>query len=138
MSLSAPGDLVTIDASECIALLEDAPWVRIGFVADGVPIVLPINVVLHDDAIFFRTAAGSKLGNAAAGGAVAIEADGGDATSRVGWSVVAQGRASIVTDRELEERLLALPFEPWALPDSRQFWIRVDVDSVGGRRIIRP
>lgn len=134
----APGDLVSIDASECIELLETAPWVRIGFVVDDAPIVLPINIVLHDDAIFFRTSTGSKLGTAADTGMVAIEADGGDPSAHVGWSVVAQGTASLVIDRDLEAQLLALPFEPWAVPDSRQFWVRVEVTSISGRRIVRP
>jgi uncharacterized protein len=132
-----PGDLVALDASECIALLEDAPWVRIGFVADGGPTVLPINVVLHDGDIYFRTAVGSKLGSAAGDGKVAIQADGGDLARRVGWSVVVHGSASIVTDPEIEEALFALPFEPWALPDDKPFWICVEVDEISGRRILR-
>lgn len=134
---SLPGDLVPIDASVCTELLADAPWARIGFVVDGVPTVLPINIVLHDDAIFFRTAAGSKLGTAAASARVAIEVDGGDPSERVAWSVVAHGQASIVTDRDLEATLLGLPFEPWAVPDSRQFWVRVEVADISGRRIVR-
>lgn len=133
-----PGDLIALDPSRCIELLADAPWVRIGFVVDGAPTVLPINAVLHEDAIYFRTASGSKLGTAAATGHVAIEADGGDESARVGWSVVVHGQASIVTDAELEATLLGLPFEPWALPDSQQFWVRVEVTSVTGRQIIRP
>lgn len=132
-----PGDLVAIDPAECTRLLGAAPWVRIGFVVDGAPTVLPINAVLHGDAIYFRTSSGSKLGTAAASGQVAIEADGGDEDSRVGWSVVAHGQASIVTDTDLEAQLLELPFEPWALPDSQQFWVRVEVTALSGRRIVR-
>ncbi len=111
---------------------------RIGFVVDGEPTVLPVNALLHEDAIYFRTASGSKLGSAAADAVVAIEADGGDTDARIGWSVVARGRASIVTDDELEQALYAEPFEPWAVPDTRQFWVRVEVDTVSGRRILRP
>ena len=132
-----PGDLVTIDPDECVRLLDEAPWVRIGFVVDGAPSVLPINVLLHDEAIFFRTAAGSKLGTAAAGDRVAVEADGGDEATRVGWSVVAHGQTAIVTDAALEERLFAQSFEPWALPDDRNFWVRIEVTSITGRRIVR-
>ncbi len=132
-----PGDLVTLDPERCVELLGAAPWVRIGFIADGVLSVLPINVLLHDDAIFFRTAPGSKLGTAAASGTVAIEADGGDEQTRVGWSVLARGDASIVTDVDVKEALFALPFEPWALPDENFFWVRVDVASISGREIVR-
>jgi nitroimidazol reductase NimA-like FMN-containing flavoprotein (pyridoxamine 5'-phosphate oxidase superfamily) len=132
-----PGDLVTIEPQACVELLEAAPWVRIGFVADGMPSVLPVNVLLHDDAIFFRTAPGSKLGSAAASGTVAVEADGGDEATRIGWSVLARGQASIVTDPTLEEALFNLPFEPWAIPDDNFFWVRVEVESITGRKIIR-
>lgn len=132
-----PGDLVDLDPQECVTRLAEAPWVRIGFLADGAPTVLPINVLLHEDAIFFRTAPGSKLGTAAASGTVAVEADGGDADTRIGWSVLARGEASIVTDPATEQALFALPFEPWALPDDNFFWVRIDVESVSGRRIVR-
>lgn len=133
-----PGDLEALDPSECVALLEQAPWVRVGFIADGAPAVLPVNHLIHEGEIYFRTGAGSKLGTAAAAGAVAVEADGGDEDQRIGWSVVAHGSASIVTDPALEERLMAQPFEPWALPDDRSFWVQVEVASITGRRIVRP
>ena len=48
------------------------------------------------------------------------------------------GTAEIVTDPQLEEALLAHPFEPWALPDDKGFWVRVEVASITGRRIVRP
>lgn len=132
-----PGDLMALDATECTQRLADAPWARIGFVADGLPSVLPVNIVLYGEAIYFQTAAGSKLAAAAATGAVAVEVDGGDPDARTGWSVLAQGTASIVTDRELEEALWALDFEPWAIPDARHFWIQVEVTSITGREILR-
>ncbi len=133
-----PGDLVAIDADRCVALLGSAGYARLGFVLDGVPSVLPVNVLLHGDAIYFRTATGSKLAAAAAAGPVAVQADGGDDATRVGWSVLAHGHASIVTDPAVEEELLARPFEPWAIPDDKPFWVRVDVASITGRRIVRP
>jgi uncharacterized protein len=132
-----PGDLTTIERDECVALLSGAPWVRLAFVVDGAPEVLPINVLVRDDAIYFRTATGSKLGSAAADGPVAVQADGGEERTRIGWSVVAHGHASIVVDRDVEEELFALPFEPWALPDDREFWVRITVETVSGRRIVR-
>lgn len=133
-----PGDLMPIPAERCVELLHRAPWVRIGFVTDEGPTILPVNHVIHGDAIYFRTAPGSKLGMAAKSGRIALEADGGDATTRIGWSVVAHGHASIVTDQQVVEQLMALPFEPWALPENKVFWIRVDVDSIDGREIVPP
>jgi uncharacterized protein len=121
----------------CVELLTQTPYVRIGFVVDGDPMVLPVNHLLHGGAVYFRTAAGSKLGSAAAGNIVVVEADEGDEDRRVGWSVVAKGRASIVTDEREIEALHAQPFEPWALPDTTSFWIRIDVQDIDGRRVVR-
>jgi uncharacterized protein len=132
-----PGDLVTIDAERCVELLHRAPWIRLAFVTDDGPTILPVNHVIHGESIYFRTAPGSKLGTAAASGRIALEADGGDTATRMGWSVVAHGHASIVTDNTVVEQLMALPFEPWALPEDKVFWVRIDVDSIDGREIVR-
>lgn len=135
--LPRPGDLVTLDPDDCVDLLRAAPWVRVGFVVDGEPNILPVNHLIHDGALYFRTAPGSKLGSAAAGNPVAIEADGGDEETRIGWSVVVRGHAAIVTDDHLERALFEQPFEPWAVPGDRTFWVRVDVERISGRRIVR-
>jgi len=126
-----------IDRAESAELLARAPYVRIGVLTEHGPTILPVNHVVHRDAVFFRTSPGSKLGAAARGGRVAVEADGGDVATRVGWSVVGHGTASIVTDEALLEELMALDFEPWTLPDASVFWIRIDLDDLDGRRIVR-
>jgi uncharacterized protein len=131
-----PGDLIALDPQDCVERLSRAPWMRIAFVTGDGPTILPVNHVVFEDAVYFRTAPGSKLGSAARAGRVAIEVDGGDTATRIGWSVVAHGTAAIVHDPELVERLLALPFEPWALPEDRVFWIRVDIDAISGRAIV--
>ncbi len=132
-----PGDLVEIDADRCVELLGETPFVRIAFTTPDGPDILPVNHLLHEGALYFRTAPGSKLATAAAAGLVAIEADEADVAHRTAWSVVAAGRASIVTDEAVIEALMAEPFEPWALPDNRAFWVRVDVHRITGRRIVR-
>jgi len=131
------GDLVALDPNECVDLLQAAPWVRVAFLVNGEPTILPVNHLVHDGAIYFRTAPGSKLGSAAAGSTVAVEADGGDVESRIGWSVVVHGHAAIVTDDHVEQSLFEQPFEPWAVPGDRTFWVRVDVERISGRRIVR-
>lgn len=133
---SQPGDLLTLDRERCVELLAASTMIRVAFVAGGEPTILPVNHLLHGEAVYFRTAPGSKLGTAAAGGRVALEADHGDPATRTGWSVVAHGRASIVTDEAEVEALHAYSFEPWALPDARAFWVRVDVDDISGREIV--
>lgn len=131
------GDLVPIPPEECVELLMAAHVVRIGLQTDHGPLVLPVNHVVHDGSVFFRTAPGSKLGSAAAGGRVAVETDETDPDTRGGWSVAGSGTANIVTDEALIAELHELPFEPWALPDTRDFWVRIDLEHLTGRRIAR-
>jgi nitroimidazol reductase NimA-like FMN-containing flavoprotein (pyridoxamine 5'-phosphate oxidase superfamily) len=130
-----PDDLDTLEPDRCQALLAEAPWARIAFVVDGAPEVLPVHVIVLDGDVFFRTAPGAKLATAAASGPVAVEADGGEPASRTAWSVVAHGEASIVTDGDLEARLLALPLDPLVLPSGPRFWVRVAVSAWTGRRL---
>lgn len=132
-----PGDLLPLDPAVCTERLGQAAVVRIGFVVGDVPTVVPVNVLLHEGAVYLRTAPGSKLGSAAAGALVALEADEVDEVERTGWSVVAHGRASIVTDADEREALHAEPFEPWALPDTNSFWVRIDVHDIAGREVVR-
>ena len=60
---------------ECLQLLASVPVGRVGFVADGEVVVLPVNHVVDGQDVIFRTAYGSKV--AAAGGQdrTAFEAD---------------------------------------------------------------
>lgn len=132
-----PGDLASLDRDECLTLLGDTPFVRVAFMSTQGPTILPVNHLMHGDALYFRTGPGSKLGTAAAGGQVAIEADGGDEPTRTGWSVLVHGQASIVNDAELIEALHARPFEPWALPGDQAFWVQVELEHVAGRRVVR-
>lgn len=131
-----PGDMLDLDHEECVRRLTDAPWVRIAYTTGSGPRILPINHLVVDGDVYFRTSPGSKLGNAVRGAPVALEVDGGDAPSRLGWSVVAYGRSSIVHDEELIERLMLQPFEPWTLPGDKAFWVKVEIDDITGRTIV--
>ena len=91
-----PGDLVVLGRDACVDRLEQAAYSRIAFVVDGVPVVLPINHLLHDGAVYLRAAPGSKLGSAAAGQIVVIQADEGDAERRLAWSVMVLRSSQVI------------------------------------------
>lgn len=135
MQTRRPGDLVPIEPEECLRLLGSVGISRVGFVTNDGPDVLPVNHLVHDGRIVFRSAPGSKLGIAAAGARVAVEADDISETTNTGWSVVAYGEARIVTDPERLEALHLVDFAPWASPDLRDHWIEIDPDRVTGRRL---
>lgn len=117
----------------CWDRLRQADLARIAVVSDGRPDIFPVNhAVTGDRRIVFRTATGMKLAAVEALGVVALEVDG--VSGRSGWSVVARGRARRVRDPEEVEGYERLGLEPWA-PGSRTIWVRLDPDSVTGRRI---
>ena len=53
-----------LESEECWALLEARHLGRLAFVDQDGPIVLPINYVVVDGVVIFRTDAGSKLAKA--------------------------------------------------------------------------
>jgi nitroimidazol reductase NimA-like FMN-containing flavoprotein (pyridoxamine 5'-phosphate oxidase superfamily) len=121
--------------AESLHLLQDKSYVgRIGFVSDGQVLVLPVNYLAEDDAIFFCTASGTKLSTLRAGSAVAFEADMSQPMYHSGWSVLVNGKAQEVTDPAELDRLRRGPMKSWAVPPS-QHWIRISIDSISGRRI---
>ena len=131
-----PHDLEVLDEDECLRLLATVPFVRLGFQTPKGPTILPVNHLLFERDLYFRTEAGSKLGTAAAEAPVAVQADGVDEAHHLGWSVVAHGRSSIVTEPSVVERLMATDFTPWTGPDAKLFWVRVHFDEISGRRIV--
>ena len=79
-----------LDADECMSLLRPAHFGRVGFVSDGVPVILPVNYVLDGNTIVFRTDPGLKLAEIPMRH-VAFEID--NATDADAWSVLVQGFA---------------------------------------------
>ena len=119
---------------ECRSLLGRGHLGRVALMEGGRPLILPVNYVLEDAAVVFRTDSGSKLDTAARGLPVAFEVDGVDPPSRTGWSVVIRGRAEHVTDPTQLDRLRRLPLVPWA-PGAKPHYVRIRLEDMTGRRI---
>jgi nitroimidazol reductase NimA-like FMN-containing flavoprotein (pyridoxamine 5'-phosphate oxidase superfamily) len=128
--------LETLDRSECLRLLGTVPIGRVAFVIDAMPSVQPVNFVLHNGQIVFRTSPGSKLAAAMRNTVVAFEVDEYDSAQHVGWSVTAVGRSSMVADRERRRELALLPLQPWA-PGERDHFVMISPAVLHGRRIVR-
>ncbi len=126
-----------LSLDDCLSLLARSEVGRVGVNIEALPAVLPVNFVLVDDHIVFRTAPGTKLNAATAGSVVAFEVDGYDAASHEGWSVLVRGVAGEVTDPEELARMQALPLDAWALDGAADRFVRVPPTVVTGRRIRR-
>lgn len=128
--------LLVLSPDECRGLLAThRPRLgRLAFVDAGWPLVLPMNFVSDGDAIYFRSAPGSKLAAAVRAERVTFELDHVDAVWEEGWSLLAFGRLHAVTDPDELTRARRLPLRPWAGGD-RPHYLRLDIESVSGRRI---
>ena len=120
----AENDLVdSLTDAECVALLASRTFGRVGVTSGGLPVILPVRYLYADGAITFRTGIGTKLRAAESGDVLAFEVDAYDPNTSKGWSVLAQGRASI------------LPTEPGPAGDVRSHCVRLHCELLTGRRL---
>ncbi|WP_225829949.1 pyridoxamine 5'-phosphate oxidase family protein [Streptomyces sp. NK08204] len=127
--------LEDLSPQECRTLLSTHGVGRIAVSAsDGRPAVVPVNYEIVDDAIVFRTSPDS-VAAAAAETEVAFEVDHVDDALSRGWSVLAVGRASVVTNPDAVRRLVQhVHTMPWA-GGERDMWVSIRPTSLTGRRI---
>ncbi len=128
---------VEISAAECEELLRESHLGRIALVDGELPVILPINFLLHDGEVVFRTNPGSKLDAALHHAPVAFEIDGINQRNQTGWSVLIRGHAREITDPEQLRELGQLEVVPWVPGDLRRF-VRVVPVETTGRRITVP
>ncbi|MFF3447744.1 pyridoxamine 5'-phosphate oxidase family protein [Streptomyces sp. NPDC002667] len=129
-------ELIELDPEECRARLSTHGVGRIALHASEGLLVLPVNYSVVDGSVMFRTAPGSAPA-AALGARVAFEVDHIDEVLAQGWSVLVQGRARAETRPDATRRLDALAHtRPWAGGAERGLWVRVDEESISGRRIV--
>ena len=117
----------------CLELLASVPVGRVSFLADGEVVILPVNHVVDERDVVFRTDRGSKLSAADRRDHVAFEADDYDPLTRTGWSVLVSGRAEVVSEDAEIQRLGRLGLYPWVTAVDHPFWIRIRPTSVTGR-----
>jgi len=125
-----------LDGDACMELLDREPVGRIALTSGALPVVLPVNFTLDDGAIVFATDPGLKLDAARAGDVACLEIDGFDGWAHTGWSVLATGRMSEITEPVRLERARRLPLSPWAAPHANHY-VELSIDLLSGRRITR-
>lgn len=130
--------LELLSMEECWRILEAHHVGRLAVGTGGPPEVFPLNYALDNSSdppgVVFLTSPGTKLASMAARPEVAFELDGSDPLCHTGWSVVVHGHAKELQDAEEILAAEALPLRPW-VPNATQSYVRLEVDSVTGRRI---
>jgi nitroimidazol reductase NimA-like FMN-containing flavoprotein (pyridoxamine 5'-phosphate oxidase superfamily) len=122
-----------LSESECWELLDHAQVGRLAVDIAGQPDIFPINFVVTDGGIVFRSAAGTKLAGAVLNRFVAFEIDGYEPDSRVAWSVVVKGQARAIERMQELFDAEELPLYPWLATDKPNF-VRIEPTVVTGRR----
>ena len=122
---------VELSPQDSWALLRHSSLGRLALIVDGQPEIFPVNHVVDQGAVVFRTAAGTKLAGAV-GHTVAFEADGYDLGTTSAWSVVVKGTAQAVTRMYEVLDIAELPLYPWHSAPKPHF-IRIEPDSITGR-----
>lgn len=127
--------LEVLGRDECLRLLEGQVIGRVAVADGGQPEIFPVNYVIDDEEIVFRTAPGTKFDAAVRNRPVAFEIDAADATYHAGWSVVVAGHAREVVDPDRLEEIRKLPLRPWADSEKAHF-VTITTERVTGRRIV--
>lgn len=122
------GIFESISESECWELLRTHQVGRIAAQTEAGVLVLPVNYVVDDSRIVFRTSPTGALSSLAAGHTVAFQIDDIDSETLTGWSVLAQG-ASGTPESPSEPAP-----QPW-VHDQRDLWIAISVTRVSGRLV---
>ena len=122
---------------DCWDLLTGAEVGRIGVIVEGAPEIFPLNFVVDDRTIVFRTDSGNKLLGLLHNPAVCLEIDDVDLGAHSGWSVLVKGAVAEITDPEELRRAAELPLPLWSRGEKSHL-MRITPAQVTGRRLPRP
>ena len=123
-----------LSEATCWELLARTAVGRIAVLVDGAPEIYPVNFVVDDRSIAFRTGPGSKLRGLGRFPTTCFEADSVEADLHAGWSVMVKGRAVEVSRPEESARLATIPLTLWTA-GVKDRWVRIRAVEVTGRRI---
>ncbi len=133
MTIDPRNGMEILSPDDCWALLDDEEVGRLAIAISGEVDIFPINFVVADRTIVFRTAEGSKLAEMAANSRVSFEIDGYDPGSGEAWSVVLKGLAQVLQRFSDIYSAEELPLFPWnASP--KQWFVRITPREISGRR----
>lgn len=122
-----------LSVEDCWQLLASASVGRLAIDIAGKPDIFPINYVIDNGTIVFRSAAGTKLAASVLLHHVAFEIDGYEPHGRTAWSVVVKGKAHEIEKMMEVYDAQDLPLFPWVVSEKPNF-VRITADEVTGRR----
>jgi nitroimidazol reductase NimA-like FMN-containing flavoprotein (pyridoxamine 5'-phosphate oxidase superfamily) len=128
--------LTRLTETECFEFL-GRQWIgRLAFLADGWPVVLPVNYALVGRDIVLRSDPGYKLDALADAGTVSFEVDEFDPLYQSGRSVLVHALAAEVGGDERRRLAETSQLRSWA-EGAKLHWIRLVPVQISGRRLAR-
>lgn len=126
-------DVLNLD--ECLLRIASRPMGRVAFQDKGEVIVLPVNHVIDESTIAFRTRWDSTLAAAVNHESVTFQVDHYDPLRHTGWSVLVRGAADTVSDPAVCARFEELLDVPWEGHPEETFWTAIRLQEVSGREL---
>jgi hypothetical protein len=120
--------LIEIDREECLQLLAAKSVGRIAYATDAGARILPVNYILVDGSIIFRTVPDGEIYHHALSSICAFEIDEPNEFFESGWSVVVLGRLELATEEDFARMLYGkllqpLLASPWVLTPADRAWM---------------
>jgi nitroimidazol reductase NimA-like FMN-containing flavoprotein (pyridoxamine 5'-phosphate oxidase superfamily) len=122
-----------LSQEQCWSLLATAEVGRLAVAAAGEIDIFPVNYVVDDRSLVFRTAEGTKLVEVVIASQVAFEVDGYEPERGRAWSVVCKGTAHVLDSFHDIYAAQELPLFPWHHAPKECF-VRIRPSRVTGRR----
>ena len=128
------GRLEDLEPAECRRLLVTTSIGRLGFSTGEEQRILPLNYVLAEDYLVFRTSPENEVAKFALDRPVAFEVDQVDEFMQSGWSVLVSGTAEELPRASLRAMDVDETPEPWAA-GVRSLYLRIPLTRITGRRV---
>lgn len=122
--------ITVLSEAEAWELLKQQTLGRLAISVAGEPDIFPVNYVVHDGKILFRTGAGTKLAGAVAHDTVAFEIDSHSETEAT--SVVVKGTAELVENYSKIYEADDAGLIPW-VPTLKYNYVYIHPTEVSGR-----
>lgn len=120
---------------KCWELLRSRTTGRVGFVHHDRVMILPVNYLVHENSIYFRTSADGMIGTPVARLQVSFQVDDFRSDRSEGWSVLFSGPFSRVVEPALLTQLWGKALvEPWA-GGGRDLFVRIQPAEVTGKHV---
>lgn len=127
------GRIEVLEDAECARLLVTTNIGRLGFSVEDGQRIVPMNFVVADRHLVFRTAPHTEAARCI-GRQVAFEVDSFDEFLLSGWDVVVSGTAEALPMESLRAMDAGETPEPWA-EGARSVYVRLPLDQMAGRRV---